>query len=268
MGNGRSPSRGGIYAGFAAMAVTVGLGVVGAAGADQAATADVYARDDAGGTPRCFSTDPDAEQCATDETATVTINTGDTVTWHFERASATHNVADAATPPTWSSRYPTTTTYSRTFNEPGDYAFVCQAHLEMEGTVTVVGDPIPTETGTATATATATATPSTQPSGPTTPPPSGSSDSVKPTVASLRPTALRRAVRVRFTLSEPATVTVRVKRGRKVIQSKRVQAGAGTRSVTLRSKRLKKGRYTVEIEARDASGNRSRLATKRVKLRK
>ena len=31
---------------------------------------------------------------------------------------------------------------------------------------------------------------------------------------------------------------------------------AGTRSVTLRSKRLKKGRYTVEIQARDAYGNR------------
>ena len=47
-----------------------------------------------------------------------------------------------------------------------------------------------------------------------------------------------------------------------------MQASAGTRTVTLRSKRLKKGRYTVEIEARDASGNRSRLATKRVTLRK
>ena len=37
MGNGRSRSRAGIYAGIAAMAITVGLGVVGAAGADQAA---------------------------------------------------------------------------------------------------------------------------------------------------------------------------------------------------------------------------------------
>jgi len=75
-------------------------------------------------------------------------------------------------------------------------------------------------------------------------------------------------VRVRFRLSEPATVTVRVKRGRKIIKSKRVQAGVGTHSVRLRSKRLRKGRYTVEVLARDASGNRSRLATMRLSVRK
>jgi hypothetical protein len=82
--------------------------------------------------------------------------------------------------------------------------------------------------------------------------------------------ARRGAVRVQFRLSEPATVTVRVKRrgSRKVIKSARVQARAGTRSVTLRSKRLKKGRYTVEVQARDAFGNRSSLAKKRLTLRR
>jgi hypothetical protein len=80
--------------------------------------------------------------------------------------------------------------------------------------------------------------------------------------------ALRRAVRVKFRLSEPATVTVRVKRGRRVVKSKRVQAGAGTHTVTVRSKKLKKGRYTIEVLARDASGNRSKLATKRLTLRR
>ena len=54
MGNGRSRSRAGIYAAIAAMAITAGLGVVGAAGADEAANADVYARDANG---LCFSTD-------------------------------------------------------------------------------------------------------------------------------------------------------------------------------------------------------------------
>jgi hypothetical protein len=47
-----------------------------------------------------------------------------------------------------------------------------------------------------------------------------------------------------------------------------VHAPAGTRTVTLRSKRLKKGRYRVEISARDASGNRSQTTSKRVKLRR
>ena len=67
-----------------------------------------------------------------------------------------------------------------------------------------------------------------------------------------------------FRLSEPATVTVTVKKrgSSKVLKSKRLQASAGTRSVTLRSKQLKRGRYTVEIRARDAYGNRSSLAKK------
>jgi hypothetical protein len=103
---------------------------------------------------------------------------------------------------------------------------------------------------------------------PDTPPPSGDSDAVKPTVRGLKTKPLRRGVRVRFRLSEPATVTVRVKRGKRVVKSARVQAPAGARTVTLRGKRLKKGRYKVEIGARDSAGNRSRLATKRVTLRR
>jgi len=57
---------------------------------------------------------------------------------------------------------------------------------------------------------------------------------------------------------------VRVKRGRKVLKAKRVQAGAGTHSVTVRSKKLKQGRYTVVVLARDAFGNRSKPWRKRL----
>jgi 5-hydroxyisourate hydrolase-like protein (transthyretin family) len=86
----------------------------------------------------------------------------------------------------------------------------------------------------------------------------------------VRLTALRRAVKVRFTLSEPATVTVSIKRkgSRKVLKSARVQARAGTRSLTLRSKKLKKGRYTVTIQARDAFGNRSAASTRQLTIRR
>ena len=84
---------------------------------------------------------------------------------------------------------------------------------------------------------------------------------------SVRLKALRRAVRVRFRLSEPATVTVGIKRAGRVLKAARVQARAGTRTVTLRGTRLRKGRYTVEIRARDAFGNRSRLAKKRLAVR-
>ena len=129
----------------------------------------------------------------------------------------------------------------------------------------------PTPTSAATPTPTPTAAPP-PPSGGgtvTTPPPALVADTVKPSVGSVRLKAMRRAVRVRFKLSEPATVTIRIKRrgSPKVLKSARVQAPAGTRTVTLRSKRLKKGRYTVQIQARDAAGNRSSLTTKRLTLR-
>jgi hypothetical protein len=141
----------------------------------------------------------------------------------------------------------------------------------MTGTVTVTGEPVPTTTATATPTETPSPTPVPRPSDPhtVTPAPGGTAaDSVKPTVAGVKLTSLRRAVRVRFALSEPATVTVRVKRKRSLLKTARVQAPAGARNVTLRSSRLTKGRYTVEIEARDGYGNRSTVASKRLTVRK
>lgn len=267
MGNDRSRSRGGIYAAVAAMATTVGLGIAGAAGADQAAPADIYAHDPP---PRCFS---ESETQCDAGPASVEINTGESVTWHFDDGTELHNVASSnavAADPAWESYagdFKDSGSYSRQFNQPGTYEFFCQAHLEMTGTITVTGQPVETATSTPTSTPSPPSSP--PPTGDTdTPPPSGTTDAVKPTVRSVRPTAIRRGVRVRFTLSEAATVTVRVKRARRVVKSARVQAPAGTRTVTLRSKRLKKGRYTIEIEARDGSGNRSLLATKRVTLRR
>ena len=136
----------------------------------------------------------------------------------------------------------------------------------MIGTVTVQDDPVDP---TVTPSPTSTPTPSPQPSGPpSTPPPSAGTDTVKPTVKSVKAKVLKRAVRVQFRLSESATVTVKIKRrgSRKVLKSASVQARAGTRTVTLR-KRLVEGRYTIEIQARDAYGNRSSLAAKRLTLR-
>jgi hypothetical protein len=47
-----------------------------------------------------------------------------------------------------------------------------------------------------------------------------------------------------------------------------VHAPAGTRTVKVRSRRLKKGRYVVQLRARDAAGNRSDLAKKSLRLRR
>ena len=64
-----------------------------------------------------------------------------------------------------------------------------------------------------------------------------------------------------FTLSEPASVTIRFKRSASsqgaAHRALRGRARPGSRTVTVRGSRLMRGRYPVEIEARDARGNRS-----------
>lgn len=251
----RGRGRAGIHAAVAAVGVTAGLWVVGVAGADEAANADVYARDS------CFSDDPAPTPCAVGETAAVTIESGEKVTFHFE-GDQPHNAIGSSwkvpntpdPPPQYATKGDI---YEVSFTQAGVYDFLCSVHPGMTGTITVAG-----------ATPTPTPTPPVipQPGGGVTPPPAAGDDAVKPTLRSVRAKALRRAVRVRFRLSEPATVTVRVKRrgSRRVVKSARVQLRAGTRSVTLR--KLKKGRYTVEIQARDPYGNVSRVAKERLAL--
>jgi plastocyanin len=260
MGGDRNRSRAGVHAALAAIAVTAGLAVVSAAGAMGGAAEHTIR-----------GTADDTEW----HPGELTIQTGDTVTWTFE--GGFHNVASTST--NWdftSGPPPSSNPASYTFTATGVYTFVCQVHPTMDGTITVQDAPVtptptPTQTVTPTPTATATATPTPTPAPTiaghiTTPAPGGSTDTVKPTVDKVRLTALRRAIRVRFRLSERATVLVRAKRARKLLKSARVQASAGVRTLTLRSKRLKAGRYTVEIQARDAYGNRSPVTRKRLTL--
>jgi plastocyanin len=280
MRDGGSRPRAGVYAAIGTMAAAGGLAVAGAAGADGAANADVYARDNG----LCFSTVASAPACEAGETADVEIETGDTVTWHFDGGGGQlHNAQDASdlNNPAWrvpQTGFVDTGAYPYRFTQPGVYEFVCLAHLNtMTGTVTVTGDPIPTETASPTPSPTPSATP-TPTSTPTpgggshvvTPRPGGSADATRPNVGRVRAKALRRGVHLRFRLSEPATVTVRVTRrgSRKVLKRARVQAGAGSRTVTLRSKRLKRGRYVIRLQARDAAGNRSLVITRRLTLRR
>ncbi|HET8786290.1 MAG TPA: plastocyanin/azurin family copper-binding protein, partial [Candidatus Limnocylindrales bacterium] len=224
---------------LAAVALTAGLA---AAAPAYAAGADVYARDTGSG-GLCFSTSATATDCAPEETADVNIEPGESVTFHFDGttgAAGPHNAADAdASPAAWKvpedGSFVTSGAYPHQFDAEGTYTFICQVHPQMKGTVTVgTPDPPPDDDPPS-------SPPSTGGTHTTTPPPSGGTDSVKPTIKRVKLKALRRAVRVRFRLSEPASVTVRVKRGRKLLKARRVQAGAGTHSVTLRSKRLKKG---------------------------
>jgi len=229
----------------------------------------------------------------------VQIQTGQSVTWSFQGEA--HNVASAGAAdgaendPRWDGyAYPPGTykiaepgssdTY--TFYKKGTYTFVCEFHTgPMTGTVVVTGDDMeipvetPTPTPTPTPTATPTATPS--PSGITPPPPvvddhtqtpapTPAADTTKPTLSSVKLLAQHRAARVTFKLSENATVTLQVrKRGaKKVLRTVSLQARAGTRTVVVRSSKLRKGRYTVTLSARDAMGNRSAAMNAALRIRK
>ena len=77
---------------------------------------------------------------------------------------------------------------------------------------------------------------------------------------------MRRGATVRFTLSENAAVTIRFKKGSTTLRTARLSARAGSRAVTVRGSKLVKGRYSVEIEARDARGNRAPMARKTVRV--
>ena len=221
---------------------------------------------------------------------TVNISTGDTVTWDYNAGnSIPHNTESVTGPPAdtaWDAfaTEVSTGTGAYQFTQPGTYTYLCTVHRDvMTGTVVVTGAPVtPTATSTATATATATATrtatpgatrtpsPTPTPSAMdrTTPAPTGSAslDKTAPAVTNFALKAVRRGATVRFTLSEPSAVTIRFKKGSNTLRTARLSARAGSRAVTVRGSKLVKGRYSVEIEARDARGNRAPLARKTVRV--
>jgi plastocyanin len=216
---------------------------------------------------------------------TVSIETGETVTFDYSAsAGVVHNRKGTTGPPedtAWfvATDFKASGTDAHTFNLPGTYDFVCQAHPEMTGVITVTGEPVePTPTPTATPTQTATPVPTARPTvtpAPTpvptmndrdTPAPRGSSraDTVAPVLSGLKLKARTRSAKVSFKLSESAAVTLRVKKGKKLVRTVRGSFRTGGGSITVL--RLARGRYNVEIEARDARGNRAPVQRKSVKV--
>ncbi|HEX6022882.1 MAG TPA: plastocyanin/azurin family copper-binding protein [Solirubrobacter sp.] len=248
------------------------VATAGVAGADEDTT--IYVSDDGG---PCFTLQPGNPPCGAKPE--VTITTGDTVTWDFTGSQQIHNVADGDRPfgqERYKSDFLTSGTYSFQFGEAGTYRFVCQVHSGMEGTLIVEGAPVetrtPTPTPTPSATAIATATPVPTASGDDhteTPAPgkAAKKDAVAPRVRTVRLTGGRRAMKIRFWLSERATVTIRVQRRKSVVATRVVQAPAGTRTITLRDKRFKRGTYRVALRATDAMGNRSTAPRRTLRLR-
>jgi plastocyanin len=179
----------------------------------------------------------------------VTIRAGETVTWSFAGTEAPHNVASRGT--NWSFpggqpvRQPPPASF--TFATPGVYQYVCEVHLpSMAGTVTVTD---------------ASGTP------PSPPPPPPPSEQHWPNDQQ-RPPELEAGdeTRVRFRLSERARVSVRFKLAAITVKTARRTFRAGRRSLVVRDPRMR-GRYRVEVFARDLAGNRSRIKSAAVTLR-
>jgi hypothetical protein len=78
----------------------------------------------------------------------------------------------------------------------------------------------------------------------------------------------RRAARVKWTLSERSSLTFTVNKGKRVLRTVRVSGRPGSSALTIRSSRMKKGRYVVAIVARDAAGNRSSAMRVNVRIKR
>jgi plastocyanin len=278
-----------LLAATSALAVAAGIAVVSVAGAAQETKIRVS---DTSGTS-CFAL---TEQAACAGPIDLTVETGDTVTWDFAGATMPHNVAADAKNPSdepddrWKKFVTQGSppfhnpgsggTDSYTFDKPGVYRYVCQLHADtMKGTITVKGQPVESPEPSVTAEPTVSATPTAIPAGTATATPddhtstpkpgSAGKDTVAPSLQRASAKPAKGGVRVRFRLSEPAKVSIElVRKGTKRSSvSKVVQSPAGTRAFVLRTRALKRGRYTVKLTAVDAMGNKGVTvnATLRVK---
>jgi plastocyanin len=196
--------------------------------------------------------------------ATVTIKAGEAVTWSFAGSTVFHNVASSGS--NWSFRNgnpaiaPAAASF--TFSTPGTYRFVCEIHA-----TTMVGDVLVTDA-------------SGSPPPPPPPPPLSEqywpndqqappqvdvADEQPPRLSRVRAAAVRNGARVRFRVSERARVSVRFKLAGLTVKTARRTFRAGAGGLTVRDRRMH-GRYRIEVVARDAAGNRSRVRHDRLTI--
>ena len=173
----------------------------------------------------------------------VSVQTGESVTWRWAGTGVAHNVRGDTGPaadPNWAKEHApfgTSGDATFTFTQPGEYRFVCDAHAAtMNGIITVTGDPVeptpvPTTVPTTppavpTARPTVTATPAPDMNNRVTPAPGGSArtDTVAPAISKLKLKAVARGMKVSFSLSENAAVTMRVKKGKSTVKTVRLSA--------------------------------------------
>jgi X-Pro dipeptidyl-peptidase len=97
-------------------------------------------------------------------------------------------------------------------------------------------------------------------------PPTLDVDVRAPVLGGLAVRPLRRALRIRFSLDEDASVRVVVTRkgAKRPMKVKTFKVRAGRRSVALRLGRMSKGRYRITVRATDAAGNAGKPKARRL----
>ena len=188
----------------------------------------------------------------------ITIAQGDTVTWHWAGPDTNHSVtsdpmqadsfdSDPMRAPL-STDHPPGDTFDHKFDTPGTFSYHCQVHSSMHGKVVV-----------------------TAPGGG--PPP----DTTPPAITALKAKGGRtckkhakkckpKATTVSFSLSEASVVKLTVKGRPKATVSTSMNAGPNKLSIS--TKRLPPGKYTVKVVATDAAGNASAPAQTTAKVKR
>ena len=189
----------------------------------------------------------------------ITIAQGDTVTWHWDGPDTNHSVtsdpgqadsfdSDPGKTPT-AADHPPTDTFDHTFNTPGSFTYICKVHSFMTGKVVVQapggGGPPPDTT-----------------------PPSITGVSVKGgrKCPKGKKHCKPRPTTVRLTLSEDATLTLKVAGRPKATTTKEGKAGANT--MKLSTRKLPPGKYSLSITATDGAGNTSPAVKRSVRVKR
>ena len=163
-----------------------------------------------------------------------------------------------------------------TFGQAGVYDFVCDVHpTTMTGTIIVEGDPV--ETATPTHVHRRRTTPTRTADGDADvrrhrapgrdgharqPPQHARARQGRahgheaPQLTGVKAKAVSAGAKLSFSVSEPVTLKITARRGKRTVTSATLHVAAGKRSVTLRSSSLrKKGTYSLELRAVDAMAN-------------
>jgi plastocyanin len=204
----------------------------------------------------------------------VSINAGESVTWNFKEAN--HNVKGAGG--ISGNNDFGTGTYTKQFDAAGSFSYVCEAHPDMKGTVTVAAaapqGPAPAggpaagasgsnpTAGAAAATTAAWTFPAAE-------------DRLAPALRGLR-ASIRRGSRrptLAVRLSEDATVVVGLRRKLSARKAStggttlRLRGKKGANRFNLRVGKLRRGSYRLRVVAVDASGNESSIRTATLRVR-